>query len=115
MRVVQRRLKQTEVMVWLTIVGILLGSVSVVAADWLTQRSELAVDAASTSSVRSRMALDVESMPSVETTRAKAIAKETSSTTADVARTTDAPPAGCHRALYHQATDHARHNQAAHN
>lgn len=61
MRVVQRRLKHTELLVWLTIAGILIGSASVVVSDKLNNPGQ--IEASAAINTRSRMLLDAASMP----------------------------------------------------
>ncbi len=65
MRIVQRRVKHTEMLIWLTIIGVLAGSTSVVAVDWSTSRANSYAQTATLNSSRSRMLIDAESMNSV--------------------------------------------------
>ena len=58
-------MRHAEVLIWLTIAGVLAGSTSVVASDWMTQRADQQVWQVSVNSARSRRRSDATSMGTV--------------------------------------------------
>ena len=79
MRIIQRRLKQTEVVIWLVMAGVLLGSTSVVATEWMTNRTSETELANEENNARSRLGAVIE---------APAAPKEESTTTTTAPSTT---------------------------